>query len=405
MPRAPVPRRPLPAAAAAAVLLVAILAAGCATRPPPLPEVRALAPPPAVPDDATSPADAVLAAFLAANGLDLPAADRADLVPPGVVQGRIDRAALLRAARSHDRIVAVLPAPPDTLWELLGKNIPLLLYLPGDAPPRASAPILAMPVAWNRTTGGIAILDGAGPPRELPADRFFALRDPVGQTALCLARPHTLRRLPIPDGDRTLLLAGHCLARGRVRRASTLYASLIAEAPPDPPESLPALAGLAETHVLRGRPGRAIPFYERALALAPDDPRLLNNLAYAMLLARADPATALPLAEKAVDLAPTNPNALETAAALHLRLGDAETAARLLERAWTHSLRHPPETQVAIQDQLARAWLLAGRPDLARQVASHRYAAHPDFAMPPDLSDAFPDLRRPRAPLPAPTAP
>lgn len=405
MPPAPVPRRLFPVAAAAVVLLLCLLAAGCATRRPPGPEVRALSPLPPVPSDATSPADAVLAAFLAANGLDLPPADRSDLFLPGIVQGRLDRAAFLRTARAHDRIAAVLTAIPDTLWDLLGHNHPLLLYLPGGDSPRAPAVSLVIPASWNRTTGTIALIDGPGPVHELPADRFFALRDPVGQTALCLVTPRTLRRLPIPDRDRTLLLADHCLALGRYRRAATLYASLVADAPPDTPDTLPALSGLAETHVRRGHPDRAIPYYERALALAPDDPRLLNNLAYAMLLARADPSTALAHAEKAIQLSPTNPNALETAAALHLRLGNPQSAARLLERAWTHARRFPPETQVAIQDQLARAWLLADRPDLARQVASHRFTAHPDYAMPPDLSASFPDLRRPRAPHPAPAIP
>lgn len=405
MPSAPVLRRLLPTAFAAVVLLVCILASGCVTRRPPGPDIRALSPPPPIPLDATSPADAVLGAFLAANGLDLPAADRTDLFLPGIVQGRIDRAALLRTAREHNRIVAILTASSDTLWDLLDRNIPLLLYLPGGDPPRAPAVSLAIPTEWNRSTGNITLLDGPGPMHELPSARFFALREPVGQTALCLATPHALRRLPIPDRDRTLLLADHCLALGRYRRAANLYAALVADAPPDSPDSLPALVGLAETHVRRGSPDRAIPFYERALLLAPDDPRLRNNLAYAMLLAQAEPSAALVHAEKAIQLAPTNPNALETAAALHLRMGNAETAARLLERAWSHSRRHPIETQIAIQDQLARAWLLADRTDLAHQVASHRFSSHPDYAMPSDLATAFPDLRRPRAPHPAPAVP
>ena len=393
----------------AACLALCLLAAGCATRSPrgrtPVSGVRRLGPRPSAPADFSGTApEAVLAAFFAANRLDLPPGERADLLPSAVVQDRVDRAALQRAAVRRDRIMAVFPADADALWDAFDRNLPLLLYIPGEGKPRAPVATLAMPVEWDRESGVIRLYDGRASLRELPADRFFALREPLGQSALCLATERELRRLPLSDRDRTLLLAEHHGARGRHHRAAALYAEL-AETAPTPADALPALSGQADSLVRLGKPDRAVPLYRRALETSPEDPRLLNNLAYSMLLSGSDPAEALHHAENAVRLDPTNPNALETAGSLRLRLGDAEAAARLLERAWTASRRHPPETQVAIMDQLARAWLAAGRRDLARQVAEHRHRAFPDHAMPRDLSEAFPDLRRPRARHPAPTVP
>lgn len=369
--------------------LFCLAAAGCATWRGAGPEVRALSPPLSVrgAESAASVPESVLDAFFSANGLELAPGELSGLLLPGVVQCRIDRGALQRAARERDRIVATVPADPETLWEALGRNLPLLLYLPD--PPRAV--FLAIPEVWDRQSGRIRLFDGTGVPRDLPADRFFALREPLGQAALCLASPRSLRRLPIPDRERTLLLAGHAFARGRLRRAEALYASLLDTATTDA-ETIAALDGQASVRVRRGKPESAIPLYRRALGLAPSDPRVNNNLAYAMLLAGTNPATALPFAETAVRLEPGNPLFLETAAALRIRLGEPETAAALLERAWTLARRHPPEVRIAIQDQLARAWLLAGRRDLARQVASQRLAANPSPPLPPDLAAAFPGL-------------
>ena len=75
--------------------------------------------------------------------------------------------------------------------------------------------------------------------------------------------------------------------------------------------------------------------------------------------------TALRHASKADQLDPGNPVILETIGSINLSLGDAPLAARYLERAWARALRRSPEIQIAIMDQLVRAWLAADRTDLA----------------------------------------
>lgn len=376
--------------AAAAILLLA----GCATRVPRSPRAPrrlALSPAPAVPAATLSDADAVLAAFFAAYGIDLPPEERADILPDGVVQGRLDRAALLRAARKRNRIAATLKADPDGLREAFGRNRPLLLYLPGG---RHGSVRLAMPADWDPESGRIGLVVGDGPLLEIPADRFFGMRDALAHSALCLSTPRGLDRLPIPGTERTRLLADYHAARGDNRRAAALYGRLLADAAA-PELAVHALCGRADSLVRMGEPGKAIPLYRQALELDPENPRLHNNLACALLQAGIDPAGALDHADTACRIAPSNPFYLETAGAARIAAGDCDTAAATLERAWSRARDRAPDVQAAICDQLARAWLCAGRPDLARQVASHRAAAWPDIPFPGDLADALPDLARP----------
>lgn len=375
-----------------AVLLAAamvILAAGCATRGPRKPYPLGLSPAPRVPSGTVSDADAVLGAFFAAYGIDLAPEERADILPPGVVQGRIDRTALLRAARKHDLIAVTLKADGDGLRDAFERNIPLLLYLPGGR----RGPRLAMPVAWEREEGRISLMAGSGPLLEIPESRFFAMRADWSHAALCLSTPRGLGRLPIPESERTRLLADFHAAKGDHRRAAALYEKFLPDAA-TPAMTVHALCGLADSLVQLGEPSRAVPRYRQALELEPDNPRLHNNLAYALLLDGTDPATALSHAETACRLAPDNPFYLETAGALQLAAGDCDTAAATLERAWSRALNHPPAVQAAICDQLARAWLCAGRSDLARQVAAHRADAWPAIPIPDEIATAFPDLLR-----------
>ena len=77
-----------------------------------------------------------------------------------------------------------------------------------------------------------------------------------------------------------------------------------------------------------------------------------------------------------------------------------ELAARFLERAWARALKRAPEVQIAIMDQLVRAWIGAQRRDLAWQVAEYRKRSFPDYRFPKDILRAFPALRQPLEPLP-----
>jgi tetratricopeptide (TPR) repeat protein len=395
--------RPRARAFAAGLLLLA--AAGCTTWRGPLggdSGIRALSPRPDIPPAAHATAsEGIMDAFFAANRIELEPQELSDIFPGGGVQEHAENpASLLRAAQRHEYIVAAITADPDNLWDALGRNRPLLLYLPSDRPDEP--PRLVIPVRWDRRAGLLRLLDGDGSLTDIPEDRFFALREPLRHNALCLVRPSEVHTLPLSARDRRLLLADYRLARGDYRRAEALYRDL----PPPTGETagadLRSLSGQAASLVRLGMPAKAIPLYEQALAADPGNPSLLNNLAYAKMLDGNDLPEALHLARRALEAAPANPVFLETAGSLELRLGNPEAAARTLERAWTRSSRQPPGVQIAIQDQLARAWLAAGRRDLAWQVAEHRYRTFPDHAMPSDLAEAFPSLRRHRAPHPAP---
>ncbi len=378
-------RSVLPAVAAV------LLAAGCATRGPRAPRPLALSPAPSVPAGTISDADAVLAAFFAAYGIGLPPEERADILPSGVVQGRLDRAALLRAARKRNRIAATLKTDPEGLREAFGANRPLLLYLPGG---RHRSIRLAMPAGWDPESDRIRLMVGDGPLEEMPASRFFGMRESLSHAALCLSPPRGLDRLPIDAAERTRLLADYHSAQGDDRQAAALYGRLLEEAAA-PELAVHALCGRADSLVRTGKPGEAIPLYRRALELDPGNPRLHNNLACALLQEGTDPAGALDHAGTACRIVPTNPFYLETAGGAQIAAGDCDTAAATLERAWSRARDRAPDVQAAICDQLARAWLCAGRPDLARQVAAHRAAAWPGIPLPGDLADALPGLVRP----------
>lgn len=367
------------------------LAAGCATRGPLPPSRLALPSAPSVPADAVSDADAVLAAFFAAYGPGLTPEERADILPPGVVQGRLDRPALLKAARKRNLVAVTVKADADGLQEAFERKRPLLLYLPGG---RHGGVRLAMPAEWDRETGRIDLLVGPGPLLGIPEDRFFGMRDKLSHSALCLSTPRGLDRLPVSGTERTRLLADYHSAQGDHRRAAALYERLLADAG-EPGLAVHALCGRADSLVRMEKPAVAIPLYRQALELDPDSPRLHNNLAYALLMDGSDPAAALSHAETACRLAPDNPFYLETAGAAQMAAGDCDTAAATLERAWSRARERPPEVQAAICDQLARAWLCAGRPDLARQVASHRLSAWSGVPFPDDLASALPGLLPP----------
>ncbi len=102
---------------------------------------------------------------------------------------------------------------------------------------------------------------------------------------------------------------------------------------------------------------------------------------------------ALRHANKAAQLDPDNPLVLETLGSINLRVGDALAAAKTLEQAWARSTKHSPEIQIAIMDQLVRAWNAADRKDLAWQVAEHRQRTFPQYKIPPDILILFPSLR------------
>ena len=309
----------------------------------------------------------------------------------------MDRNALRAAARANHRVLAVVKADEAELARWLAGNRPLLVLLPPSLryEPNAAAYV---PVAWDRSSGTVELLDGNGEIQVLPEEEFFARREPLKHAALCLLKPGALERME-PTRDQKLVLADVWFDQGFYRRAQAAYVAIQEDAFAGSTD-VEALVGQGNVLVRRKHYKEAIPVFRAALALEPDNPRILNNLAYCMLNGGGELLTALRHAAKADRLDPENPLVLETIGSINLKLGDAETAARFLERAWARALKRAPEVQIAIMDQLVRAWIGAQRRDLAWQVAEYRKRSFPDYRFPKDILRAFPALRQPLEPLP-----
>ena len=377
--------------------LLLVWAAGCATTGREGAGRIALRAVPPVPESQLRADRAILAAFFAASGAPISGAQLDKIIPPAAPAGRLDRNALRTVAGTRGRVLTVVKADETFLWEALGDNLPLLVFLPPDRQyhPTAAAVI---PVAWDAAAGTLDLLDGNGILQTLGADEFFARREPLKHAALCLLKPGALSRLQ-PTREQKLVLADFWFDQGFYRRANAVYTSIQKESP-DGIADVEALIGKGNVLVLKGRYAEASDFFRAALLRAPDDPRILNNLAYSMLNGGGELLGALRHASKAEQLDPNNPVILETIGSIHLRLGDAPTAAKYLERAWARSLKRSPEIQIAIMDQLVRAWLAADRRDLAWQVAEYRHRAFPNYRIPKDILKIFSDLRKPAEPLP-----
>lgn len=380
-----------------ALALVLALSAGCATTSRENPERRALRVVPRVPESQLRADRAILSAFFAASSAPITGAQLEQIVPPSAPQGRMDRNAFRTVAGTKGRVLTVVKADESFLWEALGKNMPLLVLLPPDVHYNLVVAAL-IPVAWDRKTGLVELLDGNGEIQLLDAAVFFKRREPLKQAALCLIKPGALSRME-PTREQKLVLADFWFDQGFYRRAQTAYSSL-QTGPPTGSADVESLVGKGNLLVRKGRYKEAIPFFRAALLRDPDNPKILNNLAYCMLKGGGELLTALRHASKADQLDPENPVILETIGSINLRIGDVDLAAKYFERAWARALKRPPEIQIAIMDQLVRAWLSADRADLAWQVADYRHRAFPNYRFPKDILISFPSLRRPAEPFP-----
>ena len=374
-------------------VIAIVFAAGCTTVPDGVVR-RGLQPIPTVTADHLRADRAILAAFFTANGLRLSVQDAEAIISPSARFGYMDRNAFRRIAQNQNRVLMAVKADETYLWEQLGHNRPLLILLPPSTTFSATATLL-IPIAWDQTAGRIDLLDGNGEIQTLTEQEFFARREPLKHAALCLIRPGGVRSMA-PTREQKLVLADFWFHRGFYRHAQATYNALEEIAPTG--TDLDALLGRGNILVRKKRFREAIPVFRAALALEPDNPTILNNLAFAMLHGDGELLPALRHATKAQQLDPHNPLILETLGSLNLRLGDGPAAARYLEMAWARALQRSPEIQMAIMDQLVRAWLAADRKDLAWQVAEYRHRSFPTYRLPRDILSAFPALRQPFAP-------
>jgi tetratricopeptide (TPR) repeat protein len=357
---------------------------------------RALRAVPEVPAGLHRADHAILRAFFAANGIDLSQEKAEAIIPYTAPRGRMDRHLLREAARDNGRVLLVVKADRRYLWEELGNDIPVLILLPASTNYTA-APTPYVPIAWDKGARTLELLDGNAEILEIDEDEFFARRAPLKHAALCLMRPGAVRRM-VPSREQKLLLADFWYHQGAYRRAEATYNAIQTESPEI--VDLAALLGKAAILVGKGKYADAIPLYRQALAMEPDNSKILNNLAYCMLHGGGDLLPALRHSAKAAKLDPDNPLVLETLGSINLRLGDGPQAARYLELAWARAMKSPVAVQIAIMDQLARAWLACHREDLAWQVASHRHRTFPQYRFPRDLILYFPALRKPPEAIP-----
>ena len=357
---------------------------------------RALRSIPMIPEGYLRSDRALVAAFFSANGIPLSIPEAETIIPASAAQGRLDRNATRNLATRYGSVLTVIRADEATLWEALGRNLTLLVLLPPDI--RYNPSVLPLiPVAWDRVRGNLDLLDGNGEIQTVPAEVFFARRQPLKQAALCLVRPHGLRQFQ-PAREQTLLLADFWFEKGFYRHAAATYSAAVKADTLG--TNVAALVGQGNVLVRQERCAQAIPFYRAALLIEPDNPQILNNLAFALLEGGGELMTALRHGTKAAQLEPENPYYLETLGSINLRLGDAVAAAKYFEHAWARALKLPPEIQVPILDQLVRAWLAADRTDLAWQVAQTRQRNFPQFRFPKDILAYFPALKTPPAAAP-----
>lgn len=117
---------------------------------------------------------------------------------------------------------------------------------------------------------------------------------------------------------------------------------------------------LASMYELAGEYDRAIERYRQILTTAPDEPRVLNNLAYALAVRKAAPTEALPFAEKAYKLSNGHAVIADTLGWIHHLLGNVSEAEKLLAQAVAGAPENPD-----IHVHLAQVHAGAGRPDAA----------------------------------------
>ena len=113
--------------------------------------------------------------------------------------------------------------------------------------------------------------------------------------------------------------------------------------------------------------------YRKLLDGHPDDPRLLNNLAWA--LARKNDGTAFDYAKRASALAPDDPDVVDTLAGILIQRGDTAEGMRMLQKV---SVLAPQRADLKLS--LARAQLAGGQRDTARQTLRDVVRMSPDSA-------------------------
>ncbi len=331
---------------------------------------------PVITDPFDTADQAIIAAFGKAHGLRL-TREQVEAIAPLSPSRVIHSHRLRQAARDAHRVLVTVRADESGLWRHLDHQQPLLLRLP-RSPDRVQPSILAIPIAWDQAQGTIEYMDGHAIIHSLPASDFFARRAPLQQAALGLLKPSEIPQIN-PSHDHWLLLADYWFQRGSFRRARSIYRRLLAASGQPDAE---AWIGLGNILVRQRRYAAAIPAFQAALELDPEHPRALNNLAYAMWHANGDLNRALQLAQRSIQIEPDNPLYLETIGGIYLKQGDPVQAAAYLEAATARAENHPPEIQIAILDQLIRAWRAADRPDLARQNVDYRQKAFPHSPLP-----------------------
>ena len=332
----------------------------------------------------------VLEAFFRASGVAVGEDALAEMIPDWSAEGALKEGAVRRAARKGGRVAMGVKADEAGLAESLRKGRVLLAVLP-KAGGRVGAHPLCIPVAWDRGGKVVEVLGGDGVAK-VGEEEFFGRREGLGHAALWLCKPGEARRAGAGRSQR-LALADFWFGEGEWRKAEEAYGEA---AESDTPGDARGLTGQADSLARRGKFRAAAALYRKALELDPESARAMNNLAYALVQSGDGLMEALRLARTAAEREPGNPAFLETVGSAHLALGDAELAARYFELAWGRALRREASVQVAIMDQLIRAWLAAGRHEMAQQVAEARVREFPEFRFPKDLRGEFPSLEKKR---------
>ncbi|MBR6021693.1 MAG: hypothetical protein IK066_04665, partial [Kiritimatiellae bacterium] len=250
----------------------------------------------------------------------------------------------------------------DGLRRALDEGTCVMVALPG----RKGCGRTGIPV--SREGGTLVLRTGGGREERWDEEAFEASWG--GRGMVLIEASGAKRRLPEGREER-LALGEYWLGTGETGRAAAAFGSA---ADGDGPGDARGTLGAGTAAAREGRWEEASARFETALALEPKNARAMNNAAYARVKTGERLDEALALAQAAVAAHPGNPVYLETLAAALLARDDgrAEEAAKCLERAWARAAKLPAQERIAILAQLERAWLAAGRPDLASQVRAAR---------------------------------
>ena len=217
---------------------------------------------------------AAMAMVLTWSGLQVPPQDLVQTVYTPFREGSL-QTGLITAARRHGRLAYVISGPDRLLSEIAGGHPAIVLQNLGTV--WFPAWHYAVAIGFDRAADAIILHTGMDEGRRLAWSRFLFTWERSQYWGLVVLPPG---RLPVDENERAYLDAVLGLEQARQWKAATLaYAAALERWP----ESLGALIGLANAHIMQGAWEPAETTLRRAVALHPHSGDAANNLAHVLV--------------------------------------------------------------------------------------------------------------------------